>query len=76
MQEILNSNEKKLAAFIFCDPPDPFSGKTCLAYRNGFDNTQKGIDKFLTFAAKFSTAQYINFYGKKSKSYLGRIYIH
>jgi len=75
MEKILNSKEKKVTAIIICEPPDPVSGNTALKY-SFIDCTPRGINTFLIFAAKFPTAQYINFYGKKSRNYLDRIYIH
>lgn len=74
MQKIIDSKEKKVVGIIICDPADPLSGKTALKYSH-IDCTEKGISTFLRFAAKFSTAQYVNFYGKKSGKYLDRIYL-
>lgn len=74
MEDILKSDESKVVGIIICDPADPISGNTALKYST-VDNSHKGLDRFLIFAARFPTAQYINFYGKKSRTYLGRIYI-
>lgn len=75
MEKILKSKEKKVAAIIICDPPDPLTGRTALKYSH-IDCTPRGLNTFLNFAVKFPTAQYINFYGKKSRNYLDRIYLH
>lgn len=75
MQKIIDSKEKKVVAIIICDPADPLSGNKALKY-SYIDCTTKGISKFLDFAVKFPTAQYINFYGRKSRAYIDRIYLH
>lgn len=75
MEKIIDSKEKKVVGIIICDPPDPLSGKKALKYSH-IDCTHKGVGTFLRFAVKFPTAQYINFYGKKSGQYIDRIYLH
>lgn len=75
MQNILSCSDHKIAAIIYCDPADPVSGKNFLKYGDGFDNNERAITKFIEFARKFPTAKYINFYGKKSRQFLDRIYL-
>jgi len=70
------STEKKVCGIIFCDPPDPLSGKKALKYQWVRNSPFIGVQTFLTFAKKFPTAQYVNFYSNKDGSYLGRIYLN
>jgi len=69
------STEKKICGIIFCNPADPLSGKTALKYQWVHNSDQGGVSKFISFAKKFPTAQYVNFYSNKTGRYLGRIYL-
>jgi len=66
--------EKQITAIIYCAIPQPVTGLQFLKYRN-IQNNDAAIAKFLLFAAKFSGAQYVNFYGKKSRAFIERIYL-
>lgn len=73
--DTFSSREQKLSAIIFCDPADPLSGKKALKYSYVHNTHFQGVNKFLQFAKKFPTAQYVNFYSRKTKNYLGRVYL-
>jgi hypothetical protein len=64
MQYRLNTKEKKVIAAIYCDPPDPHSGKTFLYYYHVHNSDFNGVATFVQFAKKFPTSKYINFYSK------------
>lgn len=62
-----------LNAIIICNPPDPLSGNGGLKYHK-IINTPEKMQKFLTFAMKFPTAQYVNFYNCSTEKYSHRVY--
>ncbi len=75
MQDTFYTTEKKVCAIIICNPADPHSGKTALMYAHVHNSENTSVKKFLQFAKGFPTATHINFYSKKDRRYLGRIYL-
>jgi hypothetical protein len=75
MQDTFNSNEPKVAAIIFFDPPDTLSGKTAMKYSHVTNAKTNGVATFMRFVKRFPNARYVNFYSKATGVYLGRLYI-
>lgn len=66
-----NTSEKKCTAIIIV--PLPGCQQQGKKYQH-IENTQAGILTFIAFAKrKFRTATHVNFYGKKTGSYIDRI---
>jgi hypothetical protein len=67
------SNLKQLTAIVYCSVPQ-VNGNNFLKYRN-ISDTDKAKGKFLLFAAKFPGAEYVNWYDKKTKAFIERVYL-
>lgn len=62
-----------MTAIIFCTVQQ-VNGSTVLKYRN-IKDTEKDLQKFKLFAAKFPGADYINWYDKKTRAFIKREYL-
>lgn len=63
-----------LTAIVHTSEPQ-INGKQFLKYRN-ISDTETARRKFIKFAAGFPGAQYVNWYDRFTKQYLGRDYIN
>jgi hypothetical protein len=63
-----------LTAIIYTNIPQPVTGNQFLKFRNITDS-DTAVGKFMTFAAKFPGAEYVNFYYKNTKAFKERIYL-
>ncbi len=69
----MNWKRNYLTAIIYCSEKQ-VNGMQFLKYRNiGKDERRKG--QFLSFAAKFPGAEYVNFYDRETKAFIERIYL-
>jgi hypothetical protein len=67
-------NVEQLTAIIYCEVPQPVTGNQFLKYRN-IENNNDAKSSFLLYASKFVGAQYVNFYDKKTRRFVERIYL-
>jgi len=66
-------DSKLLTAIVYCSEKQ-VNGEQFLKYRN-ISDTDTAISTFLLFAAKFPSAEYVNFYRKKDRTFKQRIYL-